>query len=246
MKDDNFKDIWNMISNQKEIPDFKRNSIDQNFTSWSGSIQSKTRKMLQNDLLLKTVSGLAFLLTLLLYRNTLPVIYICIAGLLFQAIMVTIEVNLMLQFNKVSDLGLATRDNLSGILTFLKRKSHLYEITIASTQIMFFVPGILLYFFIVYGQVKPMTLFDYFVFSVLALIGTIFSYLRVRSQLIFYVKHTTACLADLNEDTLEFVLKNIERQSKQDETIKVLVYLLLVVGFVALLAVLKAIVCLPL
>ena len=69
--------------------------------------------MLHNDLLIKAINGLAFILTLLLYRDTQNVIYICIIGLLFQAIMVIIEVNLQKQLNKISDPGQTTRDNLS-------------------------------------------------------------------------------------------------------------------------------------
>jgi len=245
MKEDNLKDIWNLINEPNEPTVSWQSPKSQFIISRSKSVQNKIRRMLHKDLIVKTVSGLAFILTLLLYRETENVIYICVVGLLFQAIMVTIEVKLLQQFNSVSDLGQNTRDNLSGILTLLKRKTHLYEITIASTQVMVFVPGLLIYFFIMYGQVKYLAPFDYFVFSVLVLIGTVITYLRVRSQLKFHIRHITASITDLNENTLEFVMNTIEKQRKQDDLIKGLVGLLLIIGFVALLAILKAIVGLP-
>jgi lipid-A-disaccharide synthase-like uncharacterized protein len=241
MKEDTLKHIWNAINNQADIPGSSHISLDYLIKSRSGSIQDKTRILLRNDLILKAASSLAFIVALFLYRDHSNVIYICLAGLLFQAIMVAVEVKLLQQFTRVSDHSLTTRDNLSGQMAFLKRKAPLFSITIAASQITLFTPGVLLYYFLAYGQVKPMIPLTFFVFSVLVGIGTLFTYLRIQSQLKFHIRHLAACLSDLNESTLEFVSNLIEKERKQDYLIKGLVALLLIFGFVALLTVLKSI-----
>ena len=241
MKEDTLKHIWNVINNEADTPRFSHNSEDHSIKSRAGSIQDKTKGLLRSDLILKAASSLAFIVALFLYRDHSDVIQICLAGLLFQAIIVAVEVKLLQQFTKVSDYSLTTRDNLSGQMTFLKRKAPLFSITIAASQITLFTPGVLLYYFLAYGQVKPMIPLTFFVFSVLVAIGTILSYLRIQSQLKFHIRHLAACLSDLNESTLEFISNVIEKERKQDYLIKGLVALLLIFGFVLLLAVLKSI-----
>lgn len=242
MKDDELKNIWHMLNEETGFPDSRQNPADNFRKNQSGLIQDKVRKMLQNDLIIKAISGLAFLLNLLFYHDTPIVFYINLLGILFLAIMTAIEVRTLQQLEVVSDPGLPTRDSFSGILVFLRRKSHLYVLTIASTQILIFVPGLLIYYFITYGHVKPMSTESFFVFSVLCLIGTVTSYLRIKAQIKFHTKHITACLSDLNDNILSFVSESIEKQRKQDETTKVLVGLVLIFAFVALLAVLRSIV----
>ncbi len=241
MTEDRLKHIWNLINDPTEILGSSGHTRDSLIRSRSGSVQEKVRILFRNDLILKTVGTLAFLADLLLYRDNQGVIFICLGGLFLQAIMFTLEVNLLHQFKKASDYSRSTRDSLSGLVTFLKRKSPLFGITIAASQITFFSSGVLLYYYLVYGQVKSMTLLTFFVFSVLLGIWTISSYLRIQSQTKFHINNLTAFLGDLNENTLEVVFNAIEKERKQDELIKVLVSLLLIFGFVALLAVLKSV-----
>lgn len=241
MKEDSLKHIWNLIDKQVDFPGFPHESRDHSKQSRSESIQDKARILLRNDLILKAVGSLVFVLDLFLYFDHTNVIYICLAGLLFQSIMAAVEVKLIREFNRLSDHSLSTRENLSGLMAFLKRKAPLFSITIASSQISIFTPGVLLYYFLAYGQAKPMIPLTFFVFSVLVGIGTVVHYLRIQSQLKFHIRHIAACLADLNENTLEFVSNLIEKERKQDELIKVLVGLLLIFGFVGLIVVLKSI-----
>ncbi len=241
MTQDKLKHIWNLINDQTEISGSSGHTRDSLIRSRSGSVQEKVRRLFRNDLILNTVGALAFMADLLLYRDNQGVIFICLGGLFLQAIMFTLEVNLLQQFKKASDISRSTRDSLSGLVTFLKRKSPLFGITIAASQITFFSSGVLLYYYLVYGQVKPMTLLTFFVFSVLVGIGTLSAYLRIQSQMKFQIRNLIACLGDLNENTLEFVLDVIEKERKQDEFIRVLVSFLLIFVFVALLAVLKSV-----
>jgi len=242
MKDEQLKNIWNMIEDKSGIFEFPIMTKEQFIIGRSGSIQDKLRRMLQNDLILKMISGIALVLNFLFYWGTPDVLYVCLAGGLFLVFMTSIEWKTLQGFNRISDPGLPTRDALSNVLIYLKRKSNLYELTIAASQILIFVPGLLIYFYLVYGQVKPITGLSFFVFSTLALIGTIMAFVRVKAQIKFYIKHISLCLSDLNENAIGFAFQRIESQRKQDHLIKMLVYLLLTFGFVAFLAVLKSIV----
>jgi hypothetical protein len=241
MKDDELKNIWNMMNNQTTMPHSMGMPKEQFINTRSGSIQAKIGNMLRYDLILKLVSGLALLLNLLFYQNITDVLYVCLAGLAFLGIMTTIEWKALQEFNLISDPSRPSRENLSNILVFLRRKSHIFIVSIASTGILVYVSGLLLYFYAAYGYLKPLTGESFMVFTTLLIIGTAMSILSTRSQLNFHIKHITACLSDLNENSLGFVTENIERQRKQDRLIKTLVMLLLVFGFVLFIAVMKAI-----
>ncbi len=242
MKDDELKNIWNMINDDTQGYDAIQTTSDQIISSRSGSIQSKIKAMLQNDLIFKVVSGIALLINLAFYWSTPAVIYVCLGGILFHAIMTTIEWKTLQGLNRISDPGLSTREVLSNILIYIRRKSNLYEITIASSQVLIFVPGLLIYFFLVYGQVKPMTGESFAVFTILALIGTVGAFSRIKSQLRYHINYLHVCLSDLNEGSLQFAFNAIDNKRRQDDIVKMLVYFLLIFGFVALIAVLKSIV----
>jgi len=241
MKDEQLKNIWNMINDKSGIMDYIPGSTEQLISQRSGSIQDKIRGMLQNDLILKVISGIAFMLNLVFYHNNLEVVYVCIAGVLFLAIMTTIEWKTLQRFNKIADPGLATRDNLSNILVYLRRKANLFKTTIASSQVLIFVPGALLYFFLVYGQVKPLTGEAFMVFTVLILIGTFGSFHRTGTQIKYHIKHLMVCLSDLNDNALGFAIETIENQRKQDHKVQILVYILSILGFLVLIFIMKSI-----
>ena len=59
------------------------------------------------------------------------------------------------------------------------------------------------------------------------------------AQVKYQIKHIEACLSDLNDNILAVVTSNIETQQKQDRTTKVLLYAVLIFGFIVLIAVLK-------
>jgi hypothetical protein len=242
MKDEQLKNIWNMMNDKSGTLGSLDLRTEQFIQSSSGSVQEKIRSLLQNDLILKLISAIAFLLNVFFYLNTLQIIYVCIAGILFWTIMTTIEWKTLQGFNKIADPADPTRDNLSKMLVFLRRKANIYELTIASSQALIFIPGLLIYFFLVYGAVKPMTGESFVVFTILCLIGTIVSFFRTKSQIEFHIKHLTICLSDLNDNSLGFALETIERQRKQDHLIKSLVGLVLILGFLVFIAIYKSIV----
>ena len=242
MKDDELKNIWNMMNENTLGFEGLHMTKDQIITSRSGSVQNKLKALLQNDLILKSISGIAFLLNLVFYWGNSDVILVCLGGILFLVIMTTIEWKTLEGLKRISDPGRSTREALSNILIFIKRKANLYETTIASSQVLIFVPGLLLYFYLVYGQVKPMTGISFMVYTVLVLIGTFSSYSRIRSLIKYHIQYLHISLSDLNENSLQFAFNAIDNKRKQDMIVKTLVYIVVIVGFIALIAVLKSIV----
>ncbi len=240
MKDDELKNIWNMINDNTLGFEALHMTKDQIISSRSGSVQNKVRAMLQNDLILKSVSGIALLMNLVFYWGTTEVIFICLGGILFLAIMTTIEWKTLEGLNRISDPGLSTREALSNILIYIKRKANLYEISIASSQVLIFVPGLLIYFYLVYGQVKPMTGISFMVFTTIALMGTFGSYARIRSQLKYHMQYLHIALSDLNENSLQYAFNTIDSKRRQDNIVKTLVYFLVIFGFAILMGVLKS------
>ena len=111
---------------------------------------------------------------------------------------------------------------------------------IHKVTLVLFISGLLLYFFITYGQLRPLDNMDVFVFSTLCLIGIVSNFAVNRSQIEYHAGHIEACLSDLNDEVLAVVTSSIESQRKQDHAIKMLLALVLVLGFVVLIVVLKA------
>jgi hypothetical protein len=240
MKDDELKNIWNMINDDTLGFEALHMTKDQIISNRSGSVQNKLRAMLQNDLILKLVSGIALLLNLVFYWGTSDVILICFGCILFLGIITSIQWKTLQAFDRISNPGLSTRESLSNILIFIKRKANIYEICLAASQVLVYVPGLLIYFYLVYGQVKPMTGMSFAVFTTLALIGTFSAYARIRAQIKFHIQYLHISLSDLNENSLQYAFNAIDNKRKQDNLLKTLVYILAFVGFIAIMVVLKS------
>jgi hypothetical protein len=120
-------------------------------------------------------------------------------------------------------------------------RSHFFStlLAIASSYLFIFISGMLIYFYATYGYVRALDGQDIIVFSTLLITGIAFNFFVNRKQVSYQIKHLETCLSDLNDSSLQMVSKNLELQRKQDITKNVLLMLVLVFGFVLLLAVLK-------
>jgi len=241
MKDQEFKDIWSSLEEYPGVTVGGKFDAEYFIQSRSITVKDKIKKILKNDMLFKLAGGIVLLLDISFYVNNADVLYVCFAGLIFLAIMSFIEYKTLQNFKRIADPGSSTRDNLSELLIFLQRKSNILGILTASSQVLIFVPGLLAYFYFTYGQLRPMTGMSFFVFSTLCLIGTIMSYSRTISQIKYHIKHITVCMSDLNDNILQLAYSSIEKERKQDNTMKMVIGLLLIFAFVAFIVVLKSI-----
>lgn len=145
-------------------------------------------------------------------------------------------------FKRSADPGRSSRDNLTSLLTFLKRKFPFSALMSATSYIFGFVPRMLLYFILAYGYLKPFQPMAYFVYSFICLTGMIFSFILDMRQVRYHIKHIRICLSDLNDNALAMVSENIESKRKQDTTIIVLTQVVILLGFIVLIAILKSMV----
>ena len=72
---------------------------------------------------------------------------------------------------------------------------------------------------------------SFFVFSTLALIGAVMTYLRINAQVKYLIKHITICMSDLNDNILQLAYSTIEKERKHDNTMKIVVGLLVILAF---------------
>jgi len=241
MNDENLKKAWNALSSEANIPDPDYPTPEQFVRSKPASIQDKIRNILTYDLILKGAAGIVLILDAVFYFNRSEELTVILTGILLFGIMVYLEIGLHKQFEKISDPGQATRENLSAIMVFLRRKSFLYSVIVSSSNLLIFVFGLMLYFHLAYGYFKPLTLERFSVFSILCGIGVVTQFLRTRSQIGFHISHLSVFLSDINNNALVYVSESIEKQRKQDMAIRGLVGMLLIIGFVLMIAILKSI-----
>ena len=237
MNELNIKDSWNNIDEYSGIPGYGITSLDKYIKGQTLSVFGKIRWLFIRDFIVKSVGGVFILLNLNFYWNdpTVMLINLIILGMLL--LMLIVGISVYKKFNRLADPGKDAKQNLTSLLTFLKRHFNVPVILYASTQVFVFIPGLLSYFFLVYGEVKYLTPLSYFVFSFLCLIGIVVSIILTLSQVKYHERHIRICLSDLNDNALAQASENIKLRRKQDTLIIILTAVGIFLGFVLVLAI---------
>lgn len=242
MSDKNLKDMWNKAENLLGGPDYQSPTIERFISGRSNSIADKVRKTIQIDIALKLLFAALLLVDAVLYIKIQPTVaYVSMALIAGNLPLVWYLFRVLHRFSRVADYGLSPKEKLSGMLTFLRSRFFTAILAISSTYIFLFISGLLMYFFVTYGELRRLGNMDVFVFTTLCTIGVTMNFLVNHAQVRYHIKHIEACLSDLNDNVLALVTNNIELQQKQDRNTKILFMLLLVVGFVVFIAILKKI-----
>ena len=237
--DKNLKDMWNKAENFMAGPDYESDTIERFISKRSNSTAEYIKKMIFIDIAVKLLAILVLAIDIFLYFKTMNVLAVCITAIILLVSLVLYQFNMLNQFSQVADYTQTPKEKLASMLTYLRSKFFTTLLAISSTYIFIFISGMLLYFYAVYGQVRPLDGQDIIVFSIFIIVGIIFNFIVNQKQVAYQIKHIEACLSDLNDNTLPLVLSNIETQRKNDRTNKVLVLLALVFGFVLLLIIFK-------
>lgn len=240
MNDFNIKDSWNNIDENAGIPGYGITSLDKYIKGQTLSVFGKIRWLFIRDLIVKSVGGVFIFLNLFFYKSDPAVMLINLIILGLLLLMFIVGIRVYQRFNILADPGKNAKQNLTSLLTFLKRHFKVPVIMYASTQVFVFIPGLLTYFFLVYGEVKYLTPLSYFVFSFLCLIGIVFSIILTLSQVKYHEKHIRICLSDLNDNALAQASENIKLRRSQDTLIIILTGLGIILGFVVVLAILHS------
>ena len=237
----NLKSGWDNIDELSGIPGYDIKSVEKFIHGRSISIYQKIRGLFIGSFILKSVAFLFIVFNLILYRKYEIVIMINALLCLLLVIFLIIEIRFYFEFRKSATPSKSSKENLSSLLVFLGRKYPLLAIIWSATYLFGFIPGILLYFILAYGYLKPIDLMDYLVFSFLGLIGILSSYLYNKRQFGYYIRHIKLCLSELNDNAFEMASEIIETKRKLDATIIVLAQFVIILVFVVLMVILKSI-----
>ncbi|WP_321348678.1 hypothetical protein [uncultured Draconibacterium sp.] len=238
MNDKKLKDMWNKAENLMEASDYESSSIEQFISGRSTDTSQKIKNMIVFDLVLKALAMVLLAIDFVLYFGTTNVMLVTVTGILALILLIFMQRKMLHRFTKAADNGQTTRDKLASMLTYLKTKFFSTLLSVSGTYLFIFIAGSLVYFYTAYGYVRPLDGVDFVVFLGFIVIGIVFNFFVNRGQVKYHIKHLETCLKDLNDKNLELVSENIELQRKQDRTQKLLLGLVIVIGFVLLIAVL--------
>ncbi len=240
MNDKKLKDMWKNADNLMDIYEYNEATIGRFLPSRTDSIAHKIRRMFQNDLVFKTISVSFLLVDIILYANVQTnIAMICALGVILLLPLIMFEYNTLKSFNRISDNNKTTKDKLTGMLVFLRTRSFSSLLSTSSTYLFGFTGGMLLYFFLAYGQLRRMGSLDIFVFPTICFLGIIMNFVQNRNTIKFQIKHLQVCLSDMNEDLMPIVSDNVENKQRNERIISLLVGVVVFLAFFVLIAILK-------
>lgn len=237
MNDEKLKAMWNKAENLMGASDYGSAAIEQFISGRSNDTVQKIRNMIIFDIALKLLGLAVLAVDFVLYFGTTNVMTVTLAGIALIIPLVYYQRNMLRRFTEAADNGQSTRDKLASMLTYLKTNFLSTLLSVSITYLFVFIAGSLAYFYAAYGYVRTLDGVDFMVFLGFITMGIVFNFIVNQAQIKYHIKHLEVCLSDLNDKNLELVSENIELQRKQDRSNKLLLGLVVVVGFVLLIAV---------
>ena len=230
---------WKNIDEFAGIPGIGITSVDKFIQGRSVSIAGKVRGIFVRDFIFKTLAFLFIALNLILGQSDSDIWLInAILGVLL-VVFTMLGIKFYREFRRSADPARSSRDNLTSLLTFLKRRFPYAAIIAATTYICAFLPMILLYFNVAYGYFKPFTPERYIVFSFIGILGTISGYVLDMRAVKHHIQHIRICLSNLNDNALALASQNIELKRKMDHIIIILIQVVILLGFLGVIVILK-------
>jgi len=235
--DEKLKAMWNKAESRVGTSEYKSPAIEQFVSGRSTDAARKIRNMILFDIALKGLVLAALIIDFALFWGTYNVMVITAAGAILLVLLILYQRSLLRRFDEAVNNDQSTRDKLASMFTYLKTRFFSTLLSVSITYLFVFIAGSLAYFYAAYGFVRPLDGVDVAVFLGFIMIGIIFNFIVNRGQVNYHIKHLEMCLSDLNENNLALVSENIELQRKQDRSNKFLLAVVVVVGFLLLVAV---------
>lgn len=230
--------MWSKAEKLAGASDYESSSIEQFISGRSNDTTQKIRNMIIFDIALKSLVLAVLVVDFVLFWGTSNVMVVTGMGAMILILLIFYQNKLLTRFILAADNGQSTRNKLASMLIYLKTRFFSTLLLVGITYLFVFIAGSLAYFYAAYGYVRPLDRVDVVVFIGFILVGIVFNFLVNKGQVNYHIKHLEVCLTDLNENNLELVSENIELQRKHDRSNKFLLALVIVVGFVLLIAVL--------
>jgi len=237
----NIKNGWENIDEFVGIPGYGITSVELFIKGRSATIYNKVRGIFTRDFIFKSLAFIFMMLNLLVYGDYPGIVILNAVLLAFLFLFAFIEIRYFMSFRQSADPAKTSKDNLSSLLTYLERKFPLSTALRSTTYLLTFTSGMMFYFFVEYGRVKPFTPMSIFVFSFICLMGMLFGYLIDMKQVSYHIKHIKICLSGLNDNALAMASEAIELKRKKDVTVLVLMQVLIFLGLLVIVIVLKGI-----
>jgi len=238
MEDKTLKDMW---YNDVVIPgssEYTDRAIQRFISGRSRSVSDKVRTLIRFDVFMKIMLGIALAVNALLYFQIQNIVSIvCILELLVLISLIRFEFGGLSQFNKLSEFNQPARHKIIGMLSFLKTRFFSIVLAISSSYLFLFTAGMLFYFYIKYGQLRPLDEMDVFVFSIICLAGMAINFVSHQSLVRFQAQHLASCLAELNDGSLDALTRAVKKKQKQDRLINILIALILIIGLLVFIAI---------
>ena len=232
---------WDNIDELVGIPGYGIKSLEKFIKGRSISIYQKVRNIYIRNFIIKSVAALFIVSNLFLYRDYRDIMILHSVMLILLAFLTVAEIRYYNIFRKSTDPGNPSKENLTSLLLFLKRKFPLSALLSATTFMFGFVPGILLYLILAHGQHEPFAPMSYFVYSFLCVLGILTVFILDIRQVSYHSKHIRICLSDLNDNALALASENIESKRKLDSTIIVLIQAIILLAFLVMIVLLKSV-----
>lgn len=236
------KNGWNNIDELVGIPGYGITSVDRFIGGRSASIYRKMHGIFVRDFIFKSVSCLFIVLNLFVYSDYEIVLIINLILLFLLGFFTFTQIRYFKMFKRSADPGQSSKENLTSIFAFIKRRFPMSALVSATSYLFGFVPGMLLFFFLANENLNVLQPTAYFVYSFICLSGMIYSYVLDMRQAKYHSKHIEICLSDLNDNALAMASENIELKRKRDTTVIILTQVLILLSFFFLVSILKSIV----
>jgi hypothetical protein len=238
---DKIKNGWDNIDELTGIPGYGLTSVDKFIKGRSVSIHQKIRGIFMRDFIIKSLSGIIIALNLFLYRNYESIMIFNAVILVLLLFAIIVQVRYYRMFKISADPSRSAKDNLTSLLTFIKRRFTVSALVAASSYFFGFVPAMLLYFVLADGYLEPPRPLAYFVYSFIFITGMIASFTLDTRQARYHARHIQVCLSDLNDNALAMASENIELKRRKDILLVVLIQVLMLIGLIVTVAILKGI-----
>lgn len=239
MDDKKLKDMWTQMNNYINFPFYGIESIEKFLERKSSSIFTKIRQNIRAVFIFQAIGIIFIIMDILFYYPNLIIVSLSIAALLVFLIIVKYEIDTLRTITNLERSTKNVQENLTGLHDFIIKNRIKMVLSYVSANIIVFPAGVLFYFYLVYGQIKPMPVFGFFVFGMIHIVMIIGAYVLQDSQLDFHRQHIKACIEDFDDQSKMLVSNQIEEKQKQDERVKVIVIAIFLVILLIIVSILK-------
>lgn len=210
---DSLKSAWKREEGF-DSPRLSESDIEKYLQKKSKGISQHYKKGLVFDLVLKGLVGISLIGIIILFAGNINML---ISMLMVLALILwSIWFQVKMYRNIPSDVSSepVIRKTLEKRIDFYRKKYFKSLYIGALSNSLIFVSGSLYYFYIKYGEIRPLDLTDFLVFGGATLIAFIFGAAANIGQMNFQVKQLESCLQEIDEDSIS-VLTIREQKNKR-------------------------------